>query len=263
MKFYVISIILTVTALFVPVIQPAIAGAGEDTIAVSLESLESMDGDDAGGGNGMELPEGGGGSGGIPQTEQKQAAQKREEVAKNTQAEKLVNSNKTANTNESSSNMTKSAGSESTGQDITGNSGVNGGRAGSPGGDGTGGTPGGKGKEGGTGSKGSGNNPIGKNPDPAPKTTTNYGCVNGKGYKMVTKPKIKLNRAQTLTIPSGTRVTVNGAFSANGSLNVSGVSGGNAEAQRLARNAASGIKVNVIDKTITKCNVTITYTLAE
>ena len=66
MKFYVISIILTVTALFVPVIQPAIAGAGEDTIAVSLESLESMDGDDAGGGNGMELPEGGGGSGGIP-----------------------------------------------------------------------------------------------------------------------------------------------------------------------------------------------------
>ena len=80
---------------------------------------------------------------------------------------------------------------------------------------------------------------------------------------MVTKPKIKLNRAQTLTIPSGTRVTVSGAFSANGSLNVSGVSGGNAEAQRLARNAASGIKVNVIDKTITKCNVTITYTLAE
>ena len=263
MKFYVISIILTVIVLFIPVIQPVIAGTGEDTIAVNLESLETMDGDDAGGGNGIELPEGGGGSGGIPQTEQKQAAQKREEVAKNTQAEKLVNSNKTASTNESSSNMTKSAGSESTGQNNAGNSGVNGGRAGSPGGNGTGGTPGGKGREGGTGSEGLGNNPIGKNPDPAPKTTTNYGCVNGKGYKMVTKPKIKLNRAQTLTIPSGTRVTVSGAFSANGSLNVSGVSGGNAEAQRLARNAASGIKVNVIDKTITKCSVTITYTLAE
>ena len=116
MKFYVISIILTVIVLFIPVIQPVIAGTGEDTIAVNLESLETMDGDDAGGGNGIELPEGGGGSGGIPQTEQKQAAQKREEVAKNTQAEKLVNSNKTANTNESSSNMTKSAGSESTGQ---------------------------------------------------------------------------------------------------------------------------------------------------
>ena len=98
MKFYVISIILTVTALFVPVIQPAIAGAGEDTIAVSLESLESMDGDDAGGGNGMELPEGGGGSGGIPQTEQKQVTQKREEVTKNIQTEKSVN-NKLENFN--------------------------------------------------------------------------------------------------------------------------------------------------------------------
>ncbi len=259
MKFYVISIILTVIVLFIPVIQPVIASTGEDTIAVSLESPESMDGDDAGGGNGMELPEGGGGSGGIPQTEQKQVTQKREEVTKSTQVEKSVNSNKTVSTNESSSNAVKSTGSESTGQNNTGNSGGNGGKAGSPGGDRTGGTPGGKGKEGGTGSEGSGNNPI----DPAPKTAANYGCVKGKGYKMVSNPKIKLNRAQTLTIPSGTRVTVSAAFSTNGSLNISGVSGGNAEAQRLARNAASGIRVNVIDKTITKCNVTITYTLAE
>ena len=254
MKFYVISIILTVAVLFVPVVQKAVAGTEDNTIAVSLESIETMpeDGDSSS----MEPAGGDGGSGGSPRTEEKQAVSQQEKTVDNTQTKETKKEvsadNKKTSVSESVSDKTGKApdsvlvSENNRSEKVSENSGGN---------DGKTGTGSGNGKEAknGTGD-GSGN---GSQPG---KT---YGCVKGKGYKMVANPKIKLNRAQTLTISSGTRVIVSASFTANGSLNISGVSGGNAEAQKLARNAAGGIKVNVIDKTITRCNVTITYTLAE
>ena len=69
MKFYVISIILTVLALFIPIAQKAAADSGENTIAVSLGNMETISGDE--GSSSLEPAGGGGGSGGKPRTEEK------------------------------------------------------------------------------------------------------------------------------------------------------------------------------------------------
>ena len=82
MKFYVISIILIVIVLFIPITQKVIADSGENTIAVSLESIETIAEDDSS--NSMEPPGDSGGSGGSPRTEEKQAVQKQEKIADNT-----------------------------------------------------------------------------------------------------------------------------------------------------------------------------------
>jgi hypothetical protein len=256
MKFYVISIILTVAMLFIPIIQPAIADTGENTIAVSLESFEEPKGNETDSSNEVESSGGGGGSGGSPQTKEEQRNPKQEKTENNVQTKETRNEvsdnkNKTVSTGETSNVSSKTAEPGTNTGPGNDNPGTDKGKGkGSGDGDGNGGKPGG----------GSPGNGPGSGPGKAPAA---YGCVKGKGYKMVTNPKIKLNKAQGLQVPSGTKVSVTGSFNAGGSLTITGVSGGNAEAQKLARNAASGVRVNVIDKTITKCSVTITYTLYE
>ena len=254
MKFYVISIILTVLVLFIPVAQKAVADSGENTIAVSLGNMETISGDE--GSSSLEPAGGGGGSGGKPRTEEKQAVKQQEKIVNNTQI-KETGKTVSANNQKSSVSETVSDRGNKTPKSalVSSNGSVNSSPEKNSGtGNGTGnGNRNGNGTETGTG------NGTENGSQPA-KT---YGCVKGKGYKMISNPKIKLNKAQTLSIPSGTRVTVSASFTANGSLNISGVSGGNAEAQKLVRNAAGGIRVNVMDKTITKCNVTVIYTLAE
>ncbi|MCP1223730.1 hypothetical protein [Sebaldella sp. S0638] len=264
MKFYVISIILTVIVLFIPIAQKAAADSGDNIIAVSLESVETIAEDEGSGST--ESAGGGGGSGGSPRTEEKQVVQQQEKIKDNKQIKETV---KEVSTNNQKSSVSESVSDKSSKtSDSVSASGNTGSEKGSGSGTSTGtGTGSGSGTGGGTGTgKGTGTG-SGTGASTGTGTGSNsgktYGCVKGKGYKMVSNPKIKLTRAQTLTIPSGTRVSVSASFTANGNLNISGVSGGNAEAQKLARNAASGIRVNVIDKTITKCSVTITYTLAE
>ena len=258
MKFYVISIILTVIVLFIPIAQKATADSGDNIIAVSLESVETIAEDEGSGST--EPAGGGGGSGGSPRTEEKQVVQQQEKIKDNKQIKETVKEVSTNNQKSSVSDSVSDKSSKSS--DSVSASGNTGSEKGSGSGTSTGtGTGSGSGTGGGTGI-GSGTG-AGTGTGTGSNSGKTYGCVKGKGYKMVVNPKIKLTRAQTLTIPSGTRVSVSASFTANGNLNISGVSGGNAEAQKLARNAASGIRVNVIDKTITKCSVTITYTLAE
>ena len=252
MKFYVISIILTAVALFFPVAQKVAAVTEENTITVSLESIETT-AEDAGNSS-LEPPGGDGGSGGNPRTKEKQAVNQQAKIADN---KKIKEIRKEASADNQKSSVSESV-SDKTGKapDSVLMSGNNGTEKGSENG-------GGNSSKAGTVSGDGNGTKTGTGAGNGSQSGKTYGCVKGKGYKMVSNPKIKLNRAQALTIPSGVRVTVSAAFSANGSLNISGVSGGNAEAQRLVRNAASGIRVNVIDKTITRCNVTIIYTLAE
>lgn len=252
MKFYVISIILTVIVLFIPIAQKVTADFRENTIAVSLESIEAVE--EAKGSNSVEPPGDGGGSGGSPRAEEKQAVKQQEKIENETQ---IINSKKEASVNNQQSTVSeKSSDKGNNSSDIINTSAStvsekNGGTETGAGG--------GNRADSGTGT-GTGSGADNGNSSKSVKT---YGCVKGKGYKMLSKPKIRLNRAQTLTIPSGTKVTVSAFFTENGSLTVTGISGGNSEAQKLVRKAAGEIRVNVIDKTITKCNVTITYTLAE
>lgn len=257
MKFYVISIILTVIALFIPVTQKIKADSGENIIAVNLENIETMtEGESS---NSMEPPGGGKGSGGGPRTEEKQMIQQHEKIVSNTQIKEVKKVVLTGNQKSSSSETVFDKGSK-TSEAVSSSNGAGNTASEKSSGNGNGPVNGTGNGNGNGNSNGAG---TGTGNGTGSQSGKTYGCVKGKGYKMISSPKIKLNRAQTLTIPSGTRVTVSASFSANGSLNILGVSGGNAEAQKLVRNAAGGIRVNVIDKTITKCNVTVVYTLAE
>ena len=252
MKFYVISIILTVAVLFVPVVQKAVAGTEDNTIAVSLESIETMpeDGDSSS----MEPAGGDGGSGGSPRTEEKQVNKEQNESIKNIQTEKSVNNVKTVSSNDKSTNVTKiSDDSESNSQIKTKGNNDNNIIGNGPDRD--------TGNENGPGKGKPGNGPDKElgNPPKAETKQVKYDCVKDRDYKILSNPQIKSTRATQEM--AGTKVNVKLSFNADGSVHILSANGGGSEAQKLAKKAAGGIRVKILNKSVLKCIVNSPYTI--
>ena len=267
MKFYIISLVLNAMLVFVP-IHHAITQAEEktETINVSLdgEDFLSSEGGSPGGGYS--------GSGGTLSESQNNVETKSttlESVNDKQTTTKTQQNDVVSKKDEKTPTALFSKSSEGTAKGSGNNKADSGSGSGSGGGSGNGfgeGSGNGQGSGHGEGSgngKGSGNgngsgNGGGQGSKP-PVTNTNYACQEGKGYRISYNPTLEMPKAAERLGKTGS-VRVSLTFNSNGSITVTGASGGNDILQSAAKKAAQNIKVTILDPQVTKCKVSKSFT---